>query len=606
MNQPIQRYVCVLIVALTAWCSVAAAQTLTSGGTSGGAGLAAADDPMAADVLFTVPTVRPIIEPAQIEALAKAAGQPDEETRLQVLQAISEHHFTQLADAVKSLLNDDRPLVRAAAVQAAEQLKLTDTAATMRPWLTGIEPKSIEQINLLLAVDHAMATFGDHESNPAWLKRVQNTQAPTSLRVSAIRALAEMRDLAAEPRMIALATNPDEPTAVRLAAAEAFATLGKLTYAKRSRNDELRFKYEKLLSGTLVDRLVATRMLTGDLAPPSVVPLLQRAAADAEPAVRAIALAELKNRGPDAMTLPIIEASLKSDDPKVRLLAIEGLPLHPVSQSVDLAMTQLSDDHPANRAAARASLLALAQTPALDQQIRQAMRRELAGDDAVKLPWGRAEQLALLARDLDDKAVAESLTKLLRHDRVEVVVATVKALRRLDVPQTRPAVFSLLKNMIAQMEDQQKVNDPKREICRQAAMTLGVWRMNDADATLRRAIPKEHPMGQARSAAVWALGLIHEGRYDAALAGPLIGRINDNAGMMPESEDVRLAGVVALGRMKSEQSLDILRKYQQTNQDTDSIRYAAWWAVGHITGQPTEAPTVQPGRIRVPFLSPSR
>lgn len=598
MNHRIQRYVCVLIVALTAWSAIAAAQAPTSGG-------AASDDPMAADVLFTVPQPAPIIEPAQIEALAKAARQPDQETRLAVLQAISEHHFTQLADAVKSLLNDDRPLVRAAAVQAAEQLKLTDTAATMRPWLTSIEPKSIEQINLLLAVDHALATFGNPQAKDAWIVRVKDANAPTSLRVSAIHGLAETHDWGAKSLMIATATDANESVAVRLAAADAFAAFGRIVGARVKPSDQFFSTFDKMLSGSLNDRLVAARMLTGEWWP-SATALLQRAAGDAEPTVRAIALTELKRRGPDALTLPIIEADLPSDDPKVRLLAIEGLPLHPVAQSVDLATAALSDDHPDNRAAARASLLALAQTPALDQQVRQMLQRDLAGDGAVKLSWGRAEQLALLARDLDDKASAESLTKLLRHDRVEVVVAAVKALRRLDVPSTREAVFSLLKNMIAQMEDQQKVNDPKREICRQAAMTLGVWRMNDADATLRRAIPKEHPMGQARSAAVWALGLIHEGRYDAALAGPLIGRINDNAGMMPESEDVRLAGVVALGRMKSEQSLDILRKYQETNQDTDSIRYAAWWAVGHITGQPTEAPAVQPGRIRVPFLSPAR
>ncbi|MFA7235909.1 MAG: HEAT repeat domain-containing protein [Phycisphaeraceae bacterium] len=596
MNHRIQRYVCVLIVSLALWCGVTSARAAEA--------LAASDDPMAADVLFAVPQPAPIIEPAQIEALAKAARQPDQETRLAVLQAIGEHHFTQLADAVKSLLNDDRPLVRAAAVQTAEQLKLTDTAATMRPWLTSVEPKSIEQINLLLAVDHALATFGDHESQAAWLVRIKDAHRPTSLRVSALRALAETH-VGFPAEVIAAATDPSQPAEARLAAADVIATCGHLVGFDRS--GELFAPYDKLLAGSLIDRLVAARMLTGE-GVPAALPLLQRAATDAEPAVRAIALTELKRRGGDALTLPIIEASLKSDDPKVRLLAIEGLPLHPVAQSVDLATAALSDEHPDNRTAARASLRSLAQTPALDQQIRQMLQRELAGDDAVKLPWGRAEQLALLARDLDDKPSAESLTKLLRHDRVEVVVATVKALRRLDVPSTREAVLSLLKTMIAQMEDKQKVNDPQREICRQAAMTLGVWRMSggEADATLRRAIPKEHPMGQARSAAIWALGLIHEGRYNAALAGPLIGRINDNAGMMPESEDVRLAGVVALGRMKSEKSLDILRKYRETNQDTDSIRYAAWWAVGHITGQTTEAPAVQAGRVRVRFLSPAR
>ncbi|MHB1155676.1 MAG: HEAT repeat domain-containing protein [Phycisphaerales bacterium] len=603
----------VLIVALTAWRGATAAQTPVSGGEPGRAAPASperaapvsggvSDDPMAADVLFTVPVVPPIIEPAQIEALVKAAGQPDEETRLQVLQAVSEHHFTQLADAVKALLNDDRPLVRTAAAQTAEQLKLTDTAATMRPWLTSVEPKSTERINLLLAVDHALATFGDRESEAAWVARVRGPHVPAVLRVSALRALADTH-VGFPSEVIAAATDPSQPAEVRLAAADVIATFGHLVGFNRS--GELFAPYDKLLAGSLIDRLVAARMLTGE-GVPAAVPLLRRAAADGEPAVQAIALTELKTRGPDALTLTIIEASLKSDDPKVRLFAVEGLPLHGVSRSVELAMARLSDDHPLNRAAARASLLSLAQTPALDQQIRQAMRRELAADDAVRLPWGRAEQLTLLARDLDDKSSAESLTKLLRHDRVEVVVAAVKALRRLDVASTHAAVLSLLQNMIGLMEDKQPVNDPQREICRQAAMTLGVWRTADADATLRRAIPKEHPMGGARSAAVWALGLIHEGRYDATLAGPLIGRINDTAGMMPESEDVRLAGVVALGRMKSEQSLDILRKYRETNQDTDSIRYAAWWAVGHITGQAAPPPTVQPGRVRVQFLSPVR
>ena len=63
---------------------------------------------------------------------------------------------------------------------------------------------------------------------------------------------------------------------------------------------------------------------------------------------------------------------------------------------------------------------------------------------------------------------------------------------------------------------------------------LGRRKHGPADAVLRPFIPKNSGMGpESRSAAIWALGLIHEGKPEPALVSALQARLNDVFPMKP-------------------------------------------------------------------------
>ena len=68
---------------------------------------------------------------------------------------------------------------------------------------------------------------------------------------------------------------------------------------------------------------------------------------------------------------------------------------------------------------------------------------------------------------------------------------------------------------------------------------LGRLKYRPADAVLRSFVPRmERPRQdlvcpEARAAAIWALGLIHEGSADPALVDALQGRLNDAMSLPP-------------------------------------------------------------------------
>jgi hypothetical protein len=118
-------------------------------------------------------------------------------------------------------------------------------------------------------------------------------------------------------------------------------------------------------------------------------------------------------------------------------------------------------------------------------------------------------------------------------------------------------------------------------------------------------VPKRTALGECRGAAIWALGLLHEGKVDGGLTKELVGRINDMASIPPEDSRVIRMAAISLGRMKAVDALPTLRKLYPGGQPGEGPGRACAWAIERITGEavPTLA-TVR--RVHTDwFLTPS-
>jgi hypothetical protein len=134
---------------------------------------------------------------------------------------------------------------------------------------------------------------------------------------------------------------------------------------------------------------------------------------------------------------------------------------------------------------------------------------------------------------------------------------------------------------------------------------LGAWRVDEAVPVLRQIIPKGHAVGaKARSAGIWAIGRILEDKPDDGLAKAFAARLADVGGMFPESDNVRLASAIAIGRMRAKAGLKTLEKFHGGDGDTLDIRFATGWSIERITGKPASAVEIPPRLIRTSFITP--
>jgi hypothetical protein len=128
---------------------------------------------------------------------------------------------------------------------------------------------------------------------------------------------------------------------------------------------------------------------------------------------------------------------------------------------------------------------------------------------------------------------------------------------------------------------------------------LGEQRYAPADALLRSFIPPPDPkyfLAEARGAAIWALGKIHEGKKVPELVAPLEARVNDIRSIPPEMFQVRRMSAIVLGRMKAKKALPTLQSFNNGSMRTDDIICnSCGWAIEQITG--TSLPLAKPAVI---------
>ncbi len=430
-------------------------------------------------------------------------------------------------------------------------------------------------------VEPALARWGHEPARALWLERVNDPATQPRPLVLAMRALAQVGDSQAADRLRAIALAPRGAASTRVEAAKALAVLRPAGLEKDA--GQLARDTSPLY---LTERLVAAALLSKHTSPEAIA-LLQRLAQDKEPTVVALAVGRLLEID-EKLALGVLEALLKSRDAKLRSLGVEILRRQPSEKHLRLLADRLDDEHPEVRQEARRGLEGLAAKKELRPQVLAEGMRLLQSAQ-----WQGLEQAAILLTHLDHKPAVNRLLELIWEARPEVFVTAAWGLRQLDVPDTLQPVLwyvtnesELLRGM-RRLESRRDVNpDLIDHQLSQLHQLLGQRRYRPADKVLRRFVPRqgrEIHMPEARSAAIWALGMLLEGKPDAGLAKQLAGRLDDVGSMPPEDDRVRYMSAITIGRMKAASELAMVRKY---NVEGFFVHFACAWALNQITGEP--------------------
>jgi HEAT repeat protein len=127
----------------------------------------------------------------------------------------------------------------------------------------------------------------------------------------------------------------------------------------------------------------------------------------------------------------------------------------------------------------------------------------------------------------------------------------------------------------------------------QLCQFLGQRKYEKAEGALREFMPKhgDRLLPESRAAAVWALGMIHDGKAVADLVTLLEDRLNDAQSIPPEADEVRLMSAISLGRMHAESALESLQsKVPFAYPSGSAIHNACGWAVAQIKKETWPAP----------------
>ncbi len=253
----------------------------------------------------------------------------------------------------------------------------------------------------------------------------------------------------------------------------------------------------------------------------------------------------------------------------------------------------LNDRHPDVRNDVRESLEEMAQQDNMSDIVFQNVDRVVAAND-----WRGLEQAARLFGTLDRESAAPDLLQLLEHQRTEVFVTAGWALRELAVSETLPAMLEFIKSRA-----RTKITTADNVCFTYLFEAFGQAKYSAADPVLR-AFVKDGSGRQplSRSAAIWALGHIHEGDPPDDLVGQFSGRLSAAAGYPPtEAAEVGTAAAVSLGRLNS---LRPLESAVSVHGKGDLLYEACQWGIAQITGN--EQPATRPARLspRNPFLRP--
>jgi len=432
-------------------------------------------------------------------------------------------------------------------------------------------------------VEPALSRWNYQPAHAYWLERVRDPATPTRALIRTMRYLGAARETQAADRLLEIVRS-EQSEAVRR---EAALPLGQI------KTDGLEKDAERLAasSRSIPLRLAAVGLLARHQTKEAGTILL-RMTQDAEPAVVAAAAAQLVRIDPDSL-VPLLPKLLASPDAKVRLQAVEVLALRPTDAHLSLLADRLDDLHADVRRKARQLLKDLAIKKELKVKvIDQAMRMLRDGQ------WRALEQATILLTQLDHKQAATRLVELLPHARGEVFLNAAWGLRKLGVPDSLPGVVGY----INYMNNEQNSRSRKDELfiltdhqLSQLHQLLGQQRYKLADSALRRYVPRRtgEAWPEARAAAIWALGMIYEGKQPAGVVKTLEDRLNDTMQLPVEDDRIRRMAAISLGRMGAKSALPSLQKNSLDHQPpTDSVQTACHWAIERLTGEPASPPKV--------------
>lgn len=528
--------------------------------------------------------------PLWLEALDRTDAEP-RRLAIDTITLATRRGMTGLEAAVpklEAILDDDPdPLARRAAAGALVALDASASA----PRLAAAADRDGTLVGAL--VEPALAGWDHAPRRDTWLAALEGPAGAE--RLLAIEALGAVREPRASAALERILLDRDAAPSDRLAAARAAGQIGDsglvevatpLAAAPGSGPASL----PRLLAVALLARQ------SGDAA----TALAATLARDGEPAVATGALERL-----DLLDAPkaldVARDSLGVPDAGQRLLAAR-LAIRPGDgDAIDRLAPLLDDRNPSVRRFVAGSFADLAAEPALRERVIARATEALGGER-----WRALEQAVLLVGHLDHEPAADRLLTLLDFPRDEVAVAAAWALRKLEVEATLAPLLERATALRGRLTLEEAIPDRVRLglQAQQMHQLFGILRYRPADDLLRQYVPKTPVDPNARSAAVWALGLIHENEPDCDLAPLFAERLADVASVPPEWMQVRWMSAVGIGRMKAASQLDTLRQFAARDTMFNPSGIASYWAIERITGEPMPPSPVSVRRVGGWFLEP--
>jgi HEAT repeat protein len=406
-------------------------------------------------------------------------------------------------------------------------------------WLRRLDDPTTDRLPMLHAID-GLAALGETKATASLLRIIFDQYAPPNVRMSAARAVGKIQARDLEPEAAKLADQADSAN----------------------------------LPGLMAVAMM--RQHDGEVA----IEVLHTLAGHENTSVQSGALGRLFAIDP-MLVSPHAEAALASSDVNVRRLGARAMIALPRVDRIASLGKLLDDVNPDLRQEVAAALVHLAKQDDLRDEVIEQSSIVLGQNH-----WRGCEQAATVLVNLDHKPAGSRLVDLMNHERYEVMVASAWGLRRLALPEHLPAMLDQANSVLVGFRDGRwnaSMWGPERQIS-QLFMAFGQMGHHPADELMRQYIPKDYSLGDtSRPAAIWGLGLLHEGKAPDDLTRLFLARLNDVQALEPETGPVRFMSAISLGRMGSQSAVPQLRKF--ANPGNGFVGLASLWAIEQLTGE---------------------
>ena len=430
-------------------------------------------------------------------------------------------------------------------------------------------------------VEPALADWESSVMEDAWISRVRDQAASPSQMMLAINGLAAIGSSGANEALQSLVLNTSALRKLRMAAAKALGTLAPEEQLK------LADEFEKTATERILDALLGLALIDGADST-EAVEILQRYAVNGNSVVQSLALGHLY-RIDYKLVLPHVSTSVDSRDVNVRRWCAKALVDGRNQDDVATLAGLLNDVNPGLRMFVANSMVDFAEDEKLKALVLSEVEKVIDGDN-----WRGFEQACVVFGRLDHEPSAERLVELLGHPRGDVKVAAAWGLTQLRVAEVLPDMLDHAESVYEGLKSGELnagmpgVTFHLAHLC----LAFGDQGYIAAEPLLLKLLPKSYDYGEfPRPAAVWSLGVFHKDDPEPKLVASMVERLQDDEGMVPEIELVRVMCAVSLGRMNAVSAKNALAEYSV---NTNMLSSATRWGIEEITGEPVPLPPRKP------------
>ncbi|MDE0734798.1 MAG: hypothetical protein OSB47_03190, partial [Pirellulaceae bacterium] len=440
---------------------------------------------------------------------------------------------------------------------------------------------------LCMLVEPALAAWKDQPVRQLWQQRLNNSLTSQGLTLLAIRQLAAVQQQSVVPRLEEIARDENMRIAYRVEAAKALAVLGQTPLIEQA--DTLL----KLPGNVLVDRLVGAWLLQqgkDDLSPAQQeqwFELLVGLAADEQTVVSRPALQALLALRP-AYLVEQSDRWEQDADPQVRGAVAQAWlkTAQPQAAHLQKLVMFLNDAKRSVRVEMAAGIKELCAQEAMRTLLAELLSEEL---DREVTYWRSKEQAIILLVGMEYQPVAKQLAALLDDSEGEVFATAAWGLRKLKAVDQFPAMLrraSEMEEILKETLPEDVAAEDVNEQLGQIFQAFGEMKYTEAMPLLTRCCQKNGMTFPLRSAAVWAVGMIKADDSEPELVKLFSQRILDEDIFNPEGQVVKQTCAIALGRMKSQDAVQLLLDKHNTQENTSRFKWACSWALNQINGHP--------------------